>query len=43
MKTYAVIFTPRAERQIAKLYADIADASGQAGRRLMSVGSSPIA
>ena len=30
MKTYAVIFTPRVERQLAKLFADIAEASGEA-------------
>ena len=30
MKTYTVVFTPRAERQLAKLYADIAEASGEA-------------
>lgn len=28
MKTYAVVFTPRAERQLADLYAYIADHSG---------------
>ncbi len=30
MKQYAVIFTPRAERQLAHLYRYIADASGEA-------------
>lgn len=29
MQHYTVIFTPRAERQLAKLYTDIADASGE--------------
>jgi len=28
MKTYAVVFTPRAERQLAELYAYIADHDG---------------
>jgi toxin ParE1/3/4 len=28
MKTYAVVFTPRAERQLAELYAYVADHSG---------------
>ena len=30
MKPYAVIFTPRAERQLGRLYRYIADASGEA-------------
>ena len=30
MKQYAVIFTPRAERQLAHLYGYIADQSGEA-------------
>ena len=30
MQQYTVFFTPRAERQLAKLYADMADASGEA-------------
>jgi len=30
MRHYTVVFTPRAERQLAKLYTDIADASGEA-------------
>lgn len=30
MQQYTVIFTPRAERQLAKLYTDIADAGGEA-------------
>ncbi len=30
MKHYAVIFTPRAERQLAKLYTYVADQSGEA-------------
>ncbi len=29
MKHYAVVFTPRAERQLSDLYAYIADDSGQ--------------
>ncbi len=30
MKSYVVIFTPRAERQLARLYHHIADESGEA-------------
>jgi len=30
MKQYAVVFTPRAERQLAKLYTYVADQSGEA-------------
>ena len=30
MKHYAIIFTPRAERQLAQLYAYIADENGEA-------------
>jgi plasmid stabilization system protein ParE len=30
MKRYAVVFTPRAERQLARLYGYIADDSGEA-------------